>query len=232
MDNYENTFIVHSGLKIYERTEKQQDLLDEYLIIISANLRKRDSSYGLEINYNFGDFGSEFKVDLGFDGFGGSFNVIVNHTTNISSTIATYILNSVRRILENNSILLQHIHKTPTWRPNRFDYGYTFKRKDKGLIKKLVDWLDEGKIGTKLDFLIDIGKLQKKVLDNGSVLYAQSGHPMNNWRQSSEWRGHFSSFFSSAKLAGILNYRKVGNQFLMIKGPNFEAFKNGELKAL
>jgi hypothetical protein len=165
MDHYENTFIVHSGLKIYERKEKQQGLLDEYLIIISANLRKRDSSYGLEINYNFGDFGSEFKVDLGFDGFGGSFNVIVNHTTNISSTIATYILNSVRRILENNSILLQHIHKTPTWRPNRFDYGYTFKRKDKGLIKKLVDWLDEGKIGTKLDFLIDIGKLQKKVLE-------------------------------------------------------------------
>lgn len=229
MDHYENTFIVHSGLKIYERKEKQQGLLDEYLIIISANLRKRDSSYGLEINYNFGDVGSEFKVDLGFDGFGGSFNVIVNHTTNISSTIATYILNSVRRILENNSILLQHIHKTPVWTPDRLHYGYTFE-KNKGLIKKLVDWLDEGKIGTKLDFLVEIGKLEGKVSENGSVWYSQQG--MNNWHQSSKWRGHFSSFFASAKNAGILKYRKIGNQFFLMKGPNFEAYKNGELKAL
>jgi hypothetical protein len=229
MDHYENTFIVHSGLKIYERKEKQQGLLDEYLIIISANLRKRDSSYGLEINYNFGDFGSEFKVDLGFDGFGGSFNVIVNHTTNISSTIATYILNSVRRILENNSILLQHIHKTPVWTPDRLHYGYTFG-KNKGLIKKLVDWLDEGKIGTKLDFLVEIGKLEGKVSENGSVWYSRQG--MNNWHQSSKWRGHFSSFFASAKNAGILKYRKIGNQFFLMKGPNFEAYKNGELKAL
>jgi hypothetical protein len=229
MDHYENTFIVHSGLKIYERKEKQQGLLDEYLIIISANLRKRDSSYGLEINYNFGDYGSEFKVDLGFDGFGGSFNVIVNHTTNISSTIATYILNSVRRILENNSILLQHIHKTPVWTPDRLHYGYTFG-KNKGLIKKLVDWLDEGKIGTKLDFLVEIGKLEEKVSENGSVWYSQQG--MNNWHQSSKWRGHFSSFFASAKNAGILKYRKIGNQFFLMKGPNFEAYKNGELKAL
>jgi len=229
MDHYENTFIVHSGLKIYERKEKQQGLLDEYLIIISANLRKRDSSYGLEINYNFGDVGSEFKVDLGFDGFGGSFNVIVHHTTNISSTIATYILNSVRRILENNSILLQHIHKTPVWTPDRLHYGYTFE-KNKGLIKKLVDWLDEGKIGTKLDFLVEIGKLEGKVSENGSVWYSQQG--MNNWHQSSKWRGHFSSFFASAKNAGILKYRKIGNQFFLMKGPNFEAYKNGELKAL
>ena len=230
MDHYENTFIVHSGLKIYERKEKQQGLLDEYLIIISANLRKRDSSYGLEVNYNFGDFGSEFKVDLGFDGFGGSFNVIVNHTTNISSTIATYILNSVRRILENNSILLQHIHKTPVWTPDRIHYKYTFG-KNKGLIKKLVDWLDnDDTVGTKLNFLVDTGKLERKVSDNGSVWYSQQG--MNNWHQSSKWRGHFSSFFASAKNAGILDYRKSGGKYLLVQGPNFEAFKRGELKAL
>jgi len=229
MDHYENTFIVHSGLKIYERKESNQSLLDEYLIIISANLRKRDSSYGLEVNYQFGDAGSEIKIDLGFDGFGGNFNFIVNQTTNIDSTIATYILDSVRRILEKNSILLQHVYKTPVWTPDRLHYGYTFG-KNKGLIKKLVDWLDEGKIGTKLDFLVNMGKLERKVSDNGSVWYSQQG--MNNWHQSSKWRGHFSSFFASAKNAGILKYRKIGNQFLLIKGPNFEAFKNGELKAL
>lgn len=230
MDHYENTFIVHSGLKIYERKEKQQGLLDEYLIIISANLRKRDSSYGLEINYNFGDFGSEFKVDLGFDGFSGSFNFIVNQTTNIDSTMATHILNSVKRTLENNSIILKYIHKTPTWRPNRFDYGYTFERKDKGLIKKLINWLDKSNVGTKLDFLVEIGKLEKQMSNKNKPQYRISGQ--RGWRDSSDLRGHFSAFFASAKLAGILNYRKIGNQYLMIKGPNFDAFKKGELKAL
>jgi hypothetical protein len=33
-------------------------------------------------------------------------------------------------------------------------------------------------------------------------------------------------------MAGILGYRKVGKDFLLIKGPNFDAFKSGELKAL
>jgi hypothetical protein len=226
-----NNFIVHSNLKIYEKKESNQNLLDEYLILITANFVKTDRMRGLEVKYHFGELGSEIKIDLGFDGFSGSFNFIVNQTTNIDSTMATHILNSVKRTLENNSIILKYIHKTPTWRPNRFDYGYTFERKNKGLIKKLVDWLDEGKIGAKLDFLVDIDKLERKTTDNGNPVYKIKG-TNHAWRTSSDLRGHFSSFFASAKLAGILNYRKVGNQYLMIKGPNFDAFKNGELKAL
>jgi hypothetical protein len=49
----------------------------------------------------------------------------------------------------------------PVWTPNRSSYGYTFKQ-NKGMVKKLVDYLDSNKSGTKLDFLIDIGILEKK----------------------------------------------------------------------
>jgi hypothetical protein len=93
----------------------------------------------------------------------------------------------------------------------------------------LTDWLDAGKVGTKLDFLTDIGKLDKKI-ENGKKYYAFKGKTI--FLPSKDWRGQFSSFFASARLAGILGYRKVGNQFLLVKGPNYEAFKKGELKAL
>jgi hypothetical protein len=113
------------------------------------------------------------------------------------------------------------------WRADRANYGYTFG-KNKGFIKKLVDYLDAGTIGTKLDFLESLGKLKSKVVD-GKKLYSRSG---DNYEPSSRFRGQFSSFFASAKLAGILNYRKIGKDYFLIKGPNFEAFKSGELKSL
>jgi hypothetical protein len=114
------------------------------------------------------------------------------------------------------------------WTPDRFNYGYTFG-KNKGLIKKLVDYLDKGSIGTKLDFLESIGKLKTKVVD-GKKLYSRS--QSGEFLPSSQFRGQFSSFFASAKLAGILGYRKIGKDYFLVKGPNFEAFKSGQLKAL
>jgi hypothetical protein len=225
-----NSFMVNSDLKIYQKENSEHILLDEYLIFIDIDLIKKDRTYGLEVSSQFGESGSEIKINLGLDGIGRNFSFIVNHTTNIAGTMSNYILNSVRRMLQDNSILLTYLNKTLTWRPNRFDYGYTFERKDKGLIKKLVNWLDKSNVGTKLDFLVEIGKLEKQMSDKNKPQYRISGQ--RGWRDSSDLRGHFSAFFASAKLAGILNYRKIGNQYLMIKGPNFEAFKKGELKAL
>jgi hypothetical protein len=116
-----------------------------------------------------------------------------------------------------------------TWTPNRGSYGFTFKQ-NKGLIKKLVDYFDSGyDNGTKLDFLEYIGLLDKKVI-NGKPYYSRKGQ--NDWHISSKWRGQHSGFFNSAKLAGIIEYVKDGHQFIMKPGPNFEAFKAGELKSL
>jgi hypothetical protein len=229
VEHNENTFMVNSDLKIYQKENSEHILLDEYLIFIDIDLIKKDRTYGLEVSYQLDESSSEIKIDLGLGGVGRNFSFIVNHTTNIAGTMSNYILNSVRRMLQDNSILLKYIHKSPTWRPNRIHYGYTFG-KNKGLIKKLVDWLDEGKVGTKLDFLANIGKLEKRTKDNNKSEYKFPDG--DSWKNSSDFRGHFSSFFASAKNSGILSYRKIGNQFLLVKGPNFEAFKRGELKAL
>ena len=183
---------------------------------------------GLDVDFTLEDFDEVPKLDLELSDFNRSGGIIIEHQNNLSLAVSSIILNNVSRFLEHNNTLLRYVHKAPTWRPNRIHYGYTFG-KNKGLIKKLVDYLDSGVIGNKLDFLESIGKLKTKVVD-GKKLYAHSGS--SQYFPSSQFRGQFSSFFASAKNAGILNYRKIGNQFLLKKGPNFDAFKEGKLKAL
>lgn len=123
---------------------------------------------------------------------------------------------------------MSSIHGGPVWQPNRFNYGYTFQ-KNAGMVKKLVDWLDAGKTGTKLDFLVDIGGLKRKDI-KGKPYYSHTHR--NDWQIPSAFRGQQSSFFNSAKLAGILDYDKKGTKYILKKGPNFESFKEGKLKAL
>jgi hypothetical protein len=92
-----------------------------------------------------------------------------------------------------------------------------------------VDYLDSGKVGTKLDFLTDI-KYLEKIQKDGKVQYRRTKG--NHIFKPRELRGQHSSFFAAAKNAGILGYRKVGREFFLVKGPNFDAFKKGELRAL
>jgi hypothetical protein len=132
----------------------------------------------------------------------------------------------LNHILTNSKLTQKVGGSSNVWNPNRSSYGYTFE-KNKGLIKKLVDYLDTDAIGTKLDFLVSIGKLKSKIID-GKKYYSKNG----DYLSSSNWRGYFSSFFASAKLAGILSYRKVGKDYFLTKGPNFDAFKEGQLKSL
>jgi hypothetical protein len=131
------------------------------------------------------------------------------------------------RIQDNPKLIQKVAGTSKVWRPNP-NYGYTFK-KNSGLIKKLVDYLDSGTIGTRLDFLESVGSLESKII-NGKKQYSIAGR--NDYRPSSGFRGQLSSFFASAKNAGILDYRKVGKDYLLTKGPNFKAFKSGELKSL
>jgi hypothetical protein len=89
--------------------------------------------------------------------------------------------------------------------------------------------LESDKKGTKVDFLTNIGLLDKKEI-KGKPYYSRKGQ--NDWHISSAWRGQHSGFFNSAKLAGILDYDKQGNKFILKKGPNFDKFKEGQLSAL
>jgi len=144
------------------------------------------------------------------------------------------IAERLRNIIAGN--VLEHIKTKPellkkvvgTSKVFTPTYGYTFG-KNKGWVKKLVDYLDSGKIGTKLDFLQDVGYLERITQDGKTKFRKTKGSFIYNPR---DLRGQFASFFAAAKNAGILGYRKVGREFFLIKGPNFDAFKSGELKAL
>lgn len=230
VDEEGDQFMANNQVKIYGPPDEngKYELLDEYIIQITAKIETRfggrkslDIDWGLSADDNL-----DVNVDLGLDGYGYVLSIIINDG-DISSRIAKAIFRQISRNLETNQKLSSYYKAKPSWIPNK-RYGYTFA-KNNGLIKKLVEWLDESKIGTKLDFLVDIGKLDKKI-ENGKTLYSQKNK--NSFSPSVDWRGHFASFFASAKMAGILDYRKIGNQFYMKKGPNFETFKKGELKAL
>jgi len=107
------------------------------------------------------------------------------------------------------------------WRPARNSYGYTFKE-NKGLINKLVTYIDSGKRGNALDFLVD-SEILTMVNDNGVKKY------LNKNGARIQPKGYFSSFFASAILAKIISYERQGRRFILSKGENFDKFKEGKL---
>jgi hypothetical protein len=204
---------------------KTIDVYEIYLMYESYDEKTFEISVGF---VGDDDFTSEDAEDLGLESFEISSKYYLgsnpsNTANGVRDNLAKQILS---RIKDNPKLVKKVIGDNKVWRPDRANYGYTFN-KNKGLIKQLVDFLDKGTIGTKLDFLESIGKLKSKTVD-GKKYYSKNG----NYLPSSDWRGYFSSFFASARMAGILNYRKVGKDYLLTKGPNFEAFKSGDLKAL
>jgi hypothetical protein len=210
--------------------ENVSKLIDEYQVFITYKT-KDDKTFTATIGFTEPDeIPGDDHVDLELYSWG------IDVTYNISKTpaetahgVRRHIATRVLDHIQYNQKLAQKVSgSSNVWRPDRANYGYTFG-KNKGLIKKLVDWLDKGSIGTKLDFLVDIGKLDKKI-EGDKPMYSSKNR--NLFEPSSRWRGQFSSFFASAKNAGILDYRKIGKDFLLKKGNNFEAFKSGKLKAL
>lgn len=206
-------------------------LIDSYEVFIT--FRALNEKYlEADIGFQGNDPNDEQNfIDLGLEGWGFKNKAMIQGSPEIMAEgIRNHIANKTLDYIRENQKLTQKVAGTSkVWRPNRSSYGYTFKSADKGLVKKLVDWLDASKIGTKLDFLSDIGKLEKKI-EQGKPLYSFPNK--NRFEPPTRWRGQFSSFFAAAKNAGILNYRKIGKEYFLIKGPNFDAFKKGELKAL
>jgi hypothetical protein len=217
-------------LSISLDSDKENKLIDEYQVFITYK-SKDEKTFTASIGFSGEDeVGGEDFTDLGLEEWG--IDVTYNIGTNPAHTaegVRRHIASRVLDHIVNNPKLVQKVSGTSrVWRADRANYGYTFG-KNKGLIKKLVDYLDKGEIGTKLDFLESLGKLKSKDV-NGKKMYAHSSR--DQYFPSSQFRGQFSSFFASAKMAGILNYRKIGKDYFLIKGPNFDAFKSGELKAL
>ena len=204
------------------------ELLDEYDVFVNYS-PKGSNQWAASVGFSE-EFDEEPKFDFKlWEGWGYDVNLNLNDESRISfdRILLQKVHNKIFRDL-NFEKYLKGI-TGPTWRPDRIGYGYTFG-KNKGLIKKLIDYLDSGyDNGTKLDFLEYIGKLKTRVV-NGKKEYAHSYSDV--YHPSKQFRGHFASFFASAKNAGIIDYVKDGSKFIIKAGPNFEAFKRGELKAL
>jgi len=166
-------------------------------------------------------------IDMELEGWGFTLkNQIDGEPVKIAERLRNIIAGNVLEHIKTKPKLLKKVVGTSkVFTPT---YGYTFG-KNRGWVKKLVDYLDSGKIGTKLDFLTDVGYLEKITQDGKTKFKKKKGGPIYSQR---ELRGQHASFFAAAKNAGILGYRKVGREFFLIKGPNFESFKSGELKAL
>jgi hypothetical protein len=214
------------SLNPFKNGRTDDKLIDEYQVFITYK-SKDEKTFTASIGFMGPDevSGDDF-VDLDLEAWGIDVTYDIGRSpAETADGVRRHIATRVLDHIVNNPKLTQKIAGTKVWRPNK-NYGYTFG-KNKGFIKKLVDYLDAGTVGTKLDFLESLGKLKTKVVD-GKKLYSRSE---DNYVPSSQFRGQFASFFASAKMAGILNYRKVGKNFFLVKGPNFEAFKSGELKA-
>jgi hypothetical protein len=232
VDFEESRGIIQLNISIDEDNIDSYNILITYGIDFTSYSKLVDFDVAFDSNDNFTD---DYGIDLedGFRQYSYNFDYFVN-TLNSSQEVfnkfCTDISGMVIRSLRNSPEFMSKLHDGKTvWSPNRSSYGYTFKRKDSGLIKQLVDFLESGKEGTKLDFLVDIKSLQKKEI-NGKPFYSHTSR--NDWQIPSAFRGQLSGLFNSAKLAGILDYDKRGNQFYLKKGPNFDKFKEGQLSAL
>ena len=212
-----------------------EENIDQYLVMITYNVGDR---VFFNVEYSGDNFEIEPEFDFDIENVSTHFQIPIGFLNNPSDeNIKSFFIDLCWTIskqiiyrMKSNSEFMSSIHGgNAVWTPNRSSYGFTFKRKDTGLIKKLVDYLDSDNKGTKLDFLVDIGSLQKKDV-NGKPYYSHSNQ--NNWQIPSAFRGQLSGLFNSARLAGILDYDKKGNQFYLKKGPNFEAFKSGQLSPL
>ena len=205
------------------------NLVDTYLIFIVYN-RIDDRLVNIDFGFSFDDTkNSDDLIDTGLESF--SLNTKFAFGDNpvlIADRIRKYLGNTILNHIMTDEELQQKLYGSNRfWRPN-LGYGYTFG-KNKGLVKKLVDFLDLGKVGTKIDFLTHIGYI-KPVTKDGRKGYKKTKD--NLFYKPRELRGQHSSFFAAAKNAGILKYRKIGKDYFLTKGPNFEAFKQGKLKAL
>ena len=146
----------------------------------------------------------------------------------VYENICTFLSKQIRDFIISNISLNEYIgnntNAEPVWRPN--SSGFIFS-KNQGLIKKMVDYLDADNLnGTKIDFLVYSQKVKPKKDESGNIIYInKDGNGVNI-------NSYFSSFFASAALAGIIKYEKEGRRFIIKKGPNFEAFKEGKLKAI
>ena len=200
-------------------------VLDAYDLYIVYNT---EGEKGWKADITFGEEGEDIELDLELAAMNFNTKFTFTKAENSWEILTSYISGKVASHVINSPKFMSYVSGGgPIWRPY-ISYGYKFG-KNKGLIKKMIDWLDSGREGTRLDFLTDIGILEKIQQDGKTKYKRVKGQHIYN---PVDLRGQYSSFFASAVMAGIIKNIKRERKFIITKGPNFEAFKGGKLRAL
>jgi hypothetical protein len=163
------------------------EYVDQYTVMIVLNYDINfPSLLVLSIGFSWDDSNTTLDFDLHIEklDFNLEYNIPKLQTDNeikkVSEDINYQITKRVVSKMKQSPEFMSLVHGgKSTWIPNRSSYGFTFK-KNAGMVKKLVDYLDSGKIGTKLDFLTDIGVLEKGTL-NGKPIYQRVGERKWGW---------------------------------------------------
>jgi hypothetical protein len=213
-------------LIIYLGNEDNEQIIEQGSLKISYSNLSGNDSYSFDIVYEPSD---DFEPPAEFTSL---WNMDVNFGLNFSKpTIPPFkyfcniLISHIWSRFERDKNLQNFVlGGKKSWNPNRHSYGFTFERKG-GLINKLVDYIDSGKEGNAIDFLIDAGKVTTRKLNNGKIEYIGKKGPITT-------KGYFSAFFASAVQAGILRYERKNKKNILTKGPNFDDFKEGNLAAL
>lgn len=231
-ENVEGMGLGHAQgtLTVVLNSKSNKEVIDAYEVFITYKPQNANT-FSISVGFMAKD---GYEIDLELESWGIDARLRMENSPAITAQeVRKYIGGKVFAQIRFNEKITQKVRRielqispdTQSWL-KRSIHGYTFG-KNKGLISKLIKFLDSGVEGTKLDFLVSIGKLKSKI-DGGKKLYAR---PNGEFLPSSSWRGQHASFFASAKASGILDYKKIGNQFILSKGPNFDAFKEGKLKS-
>ena len=216
--------LAEMDLIVYLGNEDNEDRIEQGTLMITYK-KQSDNSYVFDISYDPSE-GFTPPVELST-----LYHMDITFGLNLSQiTIPPFkyfcnILSSqIWRRLEYDKNLQKFVlGDKKSWNPNRIDYGFTFERK--GLINKLVNYLDNGKEGNAIDFLEDAKVVKIITNPDGTKKYIGKKGYISP-------RGYFSSFFASAVRAGILSYERKNKKNILTKGPNFEDFKKGNLVAL
>jgi hypothetical protein len=220
----ENDGFAEMDLIVYLGQINNESRIEQGILMITYE-KQSDNSYLFNIGYEPSE-GFTPPVEL-ISLFNMGVTFVLNFSESPMSQFKQFcnILSSQiwRRLYRDKNLEKFVLGDKKGWKPNRSSYGFTFERK--GLINKLVNYLDSGKEGSAMDFLEDSKIVRIMTNPDGTKKYiGKKGYI--------EPKGYFSSFFTSARNAGILSYERKNKKNILTKGDNFDDFKKGNLVAI
>lgn len=197
---------------IYQIEGENEKIVGNYMLIINMNCTPSICTFNVKFTEPTPD-----SVILGEEEFIMYLNVVGKSSETLREQTFRRIFTFIVIQLRNNPEYLSSLVGKDEILVPATNKGYSFKFRDRGLIKKLTDWLDSGKKTDKVDFLVGTNILKKQ---GDSLISTSTGSEITP-------RGYLSGFFQAAKAAGIIDYKRVGRKALMTKGPNYQKFKKG-----